>query len=222
MTEDVVGYKSDLKHTSTAKARAEDREKKAIEGLRVVEDELRVVKEEFQLAREELCTKVASLDWALREASKAESSVEGLAEECSVLRGDLLRRGAMVGHRDGVITELKDEACTLWASGWLAYNAELSRLFRVWTSIFQFLILMKRRRKNLFLRTRRIPGCPLIPPSLFLFLVKLRFLPGLALPSLHLGLRLLTCTTWRLSLLRLLVAPPQTFRPLCIIFAHFG
>ena len=53
MTDDVLGYKSDLKHTSTAKARAEDRENKAIEGLRFVEDELRVVKEEFQAAREE-------------------------------------------------------------------------------------------------------------------------------------------------------------------------
>ena len=37
-------HKSDLKHTSTAKARAEDLEKKAIEGLRVVKDELWVVK----------------------------------------------------------------------------------------------------------------------------------------------------------------------------------
>ena len=62
MTDNVLGYKSDLKHTSTAKARAEDREKKAIEGLRLVEDELRVVKEEFQAAGEELCTKVAALD----------------------------------------------------------------------------------------------------------------------------------------------------------------
>ena len=50
LTYDVLGYKSDLKHTSTAKARAEDREKKAIEGLRFVEDELQVVKEEFQAA----------------------------------------------------------------------------------------------------------------------------------------------------------------------------
>ena len=30
LTKDVVKHKSDLKHTSTAKARAEDREKKAI------------------------------------------------------------------------------------------------------------------------------------------------------------------------------------------------
>ena len=47
LTDDVLGYKSDLKHTSIAKARAENREKKAIECLRFVEDELRVVKEEF-------------------------------------------------------------------------------------------------------------------------------------------------------------------------------
>ena len=72
-------HKSDLKHTLTAKARAKDREKKAIEGLRVVKDELRVVKEEFQAAREELCTKATALNRACREASKAESSMEHLA-----------------------------------------------------------------------------------------------------------------------------------------------
>ena len=91
LTEDVAGYKSNLKHTSTTKARAKDREKKAIKGLRVVEDELRVVKEEFQAFREVFCTKTAMLDRAPLEASKAESSVERLAEECSVLRGDLQR-----------------------------------------------------------------------------------------------------------------------------------
>ena len=44
LIDDVLGYKSDLKHTSTTKARGEDREKKAIKGLRFAEDELRVVK----------------------------------------------------------------------------------------------------------------------------------------------------------------------------------
>ena len=73
LIDDVLGYKYDLKHTSTSKARAEDREKRAIKGLRFVEDELRVVKEEFQAAREELCTKAAALDRARREASEAES-----------------------------------------------------------------------------------------------------------------------------------------------------
>ena len=89
LTGDVLGYKFDLKHTSIARARAEDREKKAIEGLRFVEDELRVVKEEFQAVREELCTKAAVLDRTRQEASEAESSVERLAEECNVLREDL-------------------------------------------------------------------------------------------------------------------------------------
>ena len=121
LTDDVLGYKSDLKHTSIAKARAEDREKKAIEGLRFAEDELQVVKEEFQATGEELGTKAATLDLAYREASEAESSVEHLAEECSTLRGDLQRREAMISQRDGVIAELRDEACTLWASGWLAF-----------------------------------------------------------------------------------------------------
>ena len=89
LTDDVLGYKSDLKHTLATKARAEGGEKKAIEGLRSVEDELRVVKEDFQATREELCANAAALDRARREASEAESSVERLAEECSKLREDL-------------------------------------------------------------------------------------------------------------------------------------
>ena len=113
LTNDVLGYKSDLKHTSTTKATAEDREKKAIEGLSVIEDELRLVKEEFHATKEKLCTKAAALDRARREAYEVESSVECLAEECNALRGDLQRREAMVSQRDGVIAELRDEACTL-------------------------------------------------------------------------------------------------------------
>ena len=84
-----MGYKSDMKHTSIAKSRAKEREKKAIKGLKVVKDELWVVKEEFQAAKEELCTKAAAFDWACQEASEAESSVEYLAKECNALRGDL-------------------------------------------------------------------------------------------------------------------------------------
>ena len=47
LIKNVLKHKSDLKHTSTAKSRAENREKKAIEGLRVVKDEMWVVREEF-------------------------------------------------------------------------------------------------------------------------------------------------------------------------------
>ena len=39
----------------------------------------------------------------------------------------------------------------------LLFNAELPRLFRAWISIFKFLILTKRRRKNPFMRTRQTP-----------------------------------------------------------------
>ena len=129
LTNDVVKHKSDLKHTSTAKARAEDREKKAIEGLRVVKDKLRGVKEEFQAAREELCTKAAMLDRAHREASEAESSMERFAKECNALHGDLQRQEVMVRQRDEVIAELRDEACTLWASEWLAFRRRAVKAF---------------------------------------------------------------------------------------------
>ena len=88
LTNDVSGYKSDLKHTSISKARAEDGEKKATEGLRVIEDELWVVREEFHAAREELCTKAAALDRARREAFEAENSVERLGVQ-RVTRGPL-------------------------------------------------------------------------------------------------------------------------------------
>ena len=107
----------------------EDREKKAVKGLRVVQDALRVVKEEFQAARDELCTKAAVLDWACQEVSEGESSVERLAKECNGLRRDLQRQEAMVNHRDGVIAELRDEACTLWASGWLAFKFRATKAF---------------------------------------------------------------------------------------------
>ena len=80
-----------------------------------------MVKEEFQATREELCTKAATLDQAHREASEVEISVERLVKECTTLRGDLQRQEAMISQRDGVIAELRDEACILWASRWLSF-----------------------------------------------------------------------------------------------------
>ena len=35
----------------------------------------------------------------------------------------------MVNHRDGVIVELRDVACTLWASGWLAFRLRAAKAF---------------------------------------------------------------------------------------------
>ena len=133
-------------------ARAEDKEKKARKGLRVTEDKLQIVREELQAAMEELCAKTATLDRVSREALEAESSVELLTEKCNELRGDFQRQEALVSQRDGVIAELGDEACTLWASGWLAFQRKAIRVFLGWTSIFKFLV--RRWWKNSFLRTR--------------------------------------------------------------------
>ena len=55
LTEDVVKYESNLKHTTTWKVRVEDKEKWARGKMRVAEDELWVVRDELQVARDELC-----------------------------------------------------------------------------------------------------------------------------------------------------------------------
>ena len=35
----------------------------------------------------------------------------------------------MVSQKEGVITELRDEACTLWASRWLAFRRKATKVF---------------------------------------------------------------------------------------------
>ena len=54
LAEDAVKYESNLKHTTTTRARVEDKEKKAWGKLRVAEDEPRAVRDELQVARDEL------------------------------------------------------------------------------------------------------------------------------------------------------------------------
>ena len=157
MTEEAVKLTSDLRHTSMARARAQGKEEKAREGLRVVEgelrevkdglqtaqnelwvvreelqttqNELRVVREELQAARNELRNKAMLLDRARCEASEAESSIEHLTDECHALRGDLQRQEALVVQRDGAIASLRDEACTQWASGWLAFQRRVANAY---------------------------------------------------------------------------------------------
>ena len=143
MAEEAVKLKSDLRHTSTARARAEGKEEKAREGLRVAEgelrevrdglqttqNELRVVKEELQAARDELCNKAVLLDRARSEASEAESSIKRLTDECHALRGDLQRQEGLVVQRDGTIASLRDEAYTQWASVWLAFQRRVANAY---------------------------------------------------------------------------------------------
>ena len=61
LAEDVVKYESNLKHTMIAKARVEDKEKKAQGELRVAEDELRTVRDELHAVQEELRVKATIL-----------------------------------------------------------------------------------------------------------------------------------------------------------------
>ena len=129
LTEKALKLKFDLRHTSIAKARAEDKEKKAREGLKVAKGELRVVREELQAAKDELRNKVELLDQARCEVSEVESSIERLTDECSGLRGDLQRQEALVVQRDEAIVGLRDEACTLWAYGWLTFQRRAAKAF---------------------------------------------------------------------------------------------
>ena len=55
-------HRSDIKHASTARARVEDKEKKARENVKVTEDELWLAREELHAVKGDLCTKVATLD----------------------------------------------------------------------------------------------------------------------------------------------------------------
>ena len=163
--------KSDLRHTVTARARAESREEKARDSLKVVEvelpevrdglqaahndllearerlqaahTELQVVRDELQSSqnelratREELCAaidelrnKAALLDGARCEAFEAASSIERLTEECHGLRGDLQRQETLVVQRDRAIASLRDEACTQWAFGWLAFQRKAASAY---------------------------------------------------------------------------------------------
>ena len=72
---------------------------------------------------------MGALEWAHQEALEAGNSMERLTEELGRLRVDLERQGALVSWRGEVIAELRDEACTQWASGWLAFQCRASRAF---------------------------------------------------------------------------------------------
>ena len=97
--------------------------------LHMVSDELLTSQGELRKSKEELCAvkddlrdKMALLNAARRDASEAANSAERLTEECHGLRRDLQQQITLVAQRDEVIGRLRDEACTQWASGWLAFQ----------------------------------------------------------------------------------------------------
>ena len=128
-TEELVKHRSDLKYASTARARAEDKEKKARKDAKVIEDELRLAIEELHAVKGDLCAKVMMLDRFRQEALETENSMERLTEELGKLLMDLERQEALACRRGKVIAELKDEVCTQWGSGWLSFQRRASRAF---------------------------------------------------------------------------------------------
>ena len=127
LTEELVKHRSDLKHASVARVGAEDKEKEARKDAKVVEDELRLAREELQAIKGDLWAKMAALKRACQEALETGNSVERLMEELGRLRMDLARQEALASRRGEVIAELKDEACTQWASGWLVFQRQASQ-----------------------------------------------------------------------------------------------
>ena len=111
------------------RARAEDKENKARKDANFAKDELRLAREELQAVKGDLWAKMAALEWARQEVLEAGNSVECLMEELDRLWMDLARQEALASKRGIVIAKLKDEACTQWASGWLAFQRRASRAF---------------------------------------------------------------------------------------------
>ena len=92
-------------------------------------NELRGSQEELHMARDELRDKTELLDGAHHEASEAIRSAERLTKECRGLRGDLHQQVTLVAQKDEVIGRLRDEACTQWASGWLAFQRKAANVY---------------------------------------------------------------------------------------------
>ena len=83
----------------------------------------------MQAVKGDLWAKVSALERARQEALEVGNLVEHLMEELGRLRMNLARQEALVSWRGEVIVELRDEACTQWASGWLAFKHRASRVF---------------------------------------------------------------------------------------------
>ena len=141
LTEELVKHRLDLKHASVARAWAEDKEKEARKHVKVTEDELWLAREELQAVKGVLWAKMAALERARQEALEAGDSVERLTEKLGKLWMDLERQEALVSRRGEVIAELRDEAYTQWASGWLAFQRRASELhvsLALWPSLSSY------------------------------------------------------------------------------------
>ena len=123
----------------------------------------------------------------------------------------------MVSQRDGVIAELRNEACTLWASGWLAFRRKAAKDFLGLD--FNLQVLDEEEAEESVSEDEADPKVFPDAPSSVPF-------PGEVEAPTEVGSSpspaeafFLIYRTRRLVLLGLLVAPPQTLRPFRITFA---
>ena len=158
LTEELVKHRSNLKHASVARARAEDKEREARKDTKVVEDELRLAREELQAVKGDLWAKMAAMELARQEVMEAGNSMECLMEELGRFPMDLARQEALASRMGEVIAELKDEACTQRLPGGLPFNVGPLELSQTWSSTSSFLM---RRLADLLLRVRlrQAPRC---------------------------------------------------------------
>ena len=95
LIEELVKHRSDLKHTSEARARAKDKEKEAQKDAKVAEDELRLARKELQAVNGDMWAKMAALERARQEALEVGNFVECLSKELGKLQMDLVRQEAL-------------------------------------------------------------------------------------------------------------------------------
>ena len=81
------------------------------------------------MAGDELRLKTTTLSWVYQEVTEAESTVGHAKEECHGLHDDLQRQQAMISQKEGVVSKLRDESCTLWASSWLTFRRKAFKVF---------------------------------------------------------------------------------------------
>ena len=89
MMEEAVKLNFDLRHTSMARARAEGREEKARDGLRVSKGELREVKDELQTAHNDLLVARDGLQAAQTEIQVVREELQSSQNELWVSREEL-------------------------------------------------------------------------------------------------------------------------------------
>ena len=96
MTEEVMKLRSDLRHTTMARARAESREEKARNGLRVTEGELREVRDELQVAWDDLLVARDGLQVAREELQSSQNELRVTWEELCAVRDELRSKAALL------------------------------------------------------------------------------------------------------------------------------